>query len=261
MSTVSKLVVSKAVRFVNLPDLNIDRSYQRDEYKKLIGKIAATFDPDALGLPLVAEREDGSLWVVDGQQRCAALRLLGKPHLRAQVFASQGPEHEAMIFQLVNFNRKKLTAGEEFGARLTAGDADAWALKAVADEYGFKMNTTGKVHLKNRHGNPTKELSCVNTLVRMTKVRGVECVGFVLGVVRDCWFEDPQARSSHIVEALAQLWTAHGGAIDTDRLYPRLRTTTPTKITFSASLGVSNRASNAYHIIEKLYAKRMPSIK
>ena len=91
------LTTERALRIVAVADLQVDPSYQRC-VKPNHKKIARDFDPNALGVPLVGQREDHSLWIVDGQQRVEALKLLGKVNVRVEVFASKGPEHEAHVF-------------------------------------------------------------------------------------------------------------------------------------------------------------------
>lgn len=50
---------------------------------------------------LVARREDGSLWLVDGQHYALAARRVGIPRLRALVFDSNGPQDETRIFNAI----------------------------------------------------------------------------------------------------------------------------------------------------------------
>ena len=83
---------------------------------------------------------DGTLWVVDGQQRLEALKKLGKTTVRVQVFASKGPEHEAKIYGYVNGNRTNLTTSELYLSKLTAGDEFAWRVKEIIEEEGFGLH-------------------------------------------------------------------------------------------------------------------------
>src|SRR5262249_39485041 len=99
-----RLGVKAAVREGPLEMLKSDPTYQRD-VKRGHKKIVADFNETALGVPLVGEREKGTLWIVDGLQRITALRKLNWTHVKAEVFASKGPEHEAEIYRIINGNR------------------------------------------------------------------------------------------------------------------------------------------------------------
>ena len=64
---------------LDVADLQVDSgSYQRALQKRLVGSIRDDFVPAGLGVLTVGRREDGSLWVVDGQTRAAAMKELLK---------------------------------------------------------------------------------------------------------------------------------------------------------------------------------------
>jgi hypothetical protein len=77
------LVVKSALRVVKLSDLSVDQSYQR-EVKSGHKSIVSDFNEEALGVPLVGQRSDGSLWIVDGLQRVTALKKLGRDYCKGR---------------------------------------------------------------------------------------------------------------------------------------------------------------------------------
>jgi len=116
-------------------DLNIDPAYQRDEVSIANTRaLARTLRWDSFGVVVVFEREDGSLWVVDGQQRILALRLRGDFPARgipARVFKSRGPAHEAEAFLAMNTGRKPVRAAEKYHAGVLSNheperEIDVW---------------------------------------------------------------------------------------------------------------------------------------
>lgn len=184
--TDKRTVKGSALKVLYLDGIQTDPSYQRDVvagHKKII----ADFDPVAFGVPLVGEREDGTLWIVDGLQRITALRKMGKKTMRAEVFRSQGPEHEASVFRKVNKNRTGLKPLQLFQAALTEGNEEAWAVKNVAEEYGFKIPKTHSPSPANSSPeNIAVTLSCVNAVQYIYKRGGcrtaVRAVGSEGGV-------------------------------------------------------------------------------
>lgn len=251
--------VSKtALRVLQLADLNIDPSYQRgvvDKHKKIVSE----FDEDALGVMLAGQREDGSLWVVDGLQRVTALKKLGWTEARFNVFRSNGPEHEAQVFKLVNKNRTSLTAAQLFHALLTAGDEECWAVKKIAESLGYKVPTGGKRAVSQDRDQAAQELTCVNSLVRIYHQRGEELLRFVLSTVKDCWPGDPYGVKADIIDGLATWWAARkssGKEFDRDRLVSRLGQRTAHQIIMSAVQGSFGRSQNVANVIDGHYERR-----
>lgn len=249
MSKVEKLVVRAALRVVKLDSIRADPSYQRD-IKSSHKKIIANFEPHALGIPLLGERDDGSLWVVDGLQRITALKALGKTEVRAEVFHSSGPEHEAKIFVFVNGNRTKLNSCELFFGRLCAGDEVAWELKKCVEERGYSIPK------KTRAGQNAKALLSPRLMYDIVKDHGTDSIKWLLGVIDKAWPGDPVGIKEGIIGGMALFYRRRDGQIDTDKLVRNLSTSTPTKLIYSASLGVGDRSSTIADVLEKFYRKR-----
>lgn len=254
-----KLLVTKsALRVLRLVDLRVDPSYQR-EVKAKHKRIVADFNPDALGIPLVGERSDGTLWVVDGLQRKTALEKLGKKEVRAEVFASQGPEHEAEVFKLVNLNRTKLTWGEQFKALLASHDESAWRIKEVVEGSGYRIAFSRHGRTTSSDDKSSKELTCISTLVSVNARWGTEPIRFALAVITDVWPGDRLGTYAQMIEGLAVFYNRHNGAVDTPRLVDRLRTVTAQKILYAANQATifTTRGEAVAEQLEKVYRKRL----
>ncbi len=243
---------------LDLEDIQVDTSYQRP-VKGGHKKIMADFNEDALGIPLVGEREDGTLWVVDGQQRLTALKKLNKKTVRAEVFNSKGPEHEAEIFKLVNLNRTKLTPGEMFKARLTSGDALAWSIKEVVEACGHVIATSSSGGGNSKY-NTSKYVAGVNTLLHMatTKGQGIEAIRFALKTVGAAWPEDRFGVNNNVLAALGNFYSKQKGEVDSERLVSRLQLTNPVKLLYKASSMSTgnNKVHDLVDLIEEAYRKR-----
>ncbi len=79
-SGVQKQTPSQSFRKIKADDLNVDRGYQRAAGTSYINKIAREFDPALFGIITVAERDDGSYWILNGQHRVEAMRKMGNGH-------------------------------------------------------------------------------------------------------------------------------------------------------------------------------------
>lgn len=250
-----KLVSKSALRVINLDQINFDPSYQR-EVKSKHKRIVTSFNPDALGIILVAEREDGTLWCVDGRQRVTALIKMERKTVRAEVFKSDGPEHEAMVFKLVNMNRMAITPPEEFRALLTAGDELAWKIKETVEKAGFKLTLTSTGRQKGECGN--NAINAINCLMRNCRKYGTEPLKFTLETIKAAWPEDRVANSNGMLAGLMLLHVRMKGIVDSERLLQRLRSVTPHKILYQASQEVlsTNQWAAVADVLERLYKKR-----
>lgn len=258
-----KLVVDSAVRVVELDKLNVDPSYQR-EVKRKHNKIVADFNKDALGIVLIAQREDLSLWIVDGLQRISALKKLNYTTIKAEVFASSGPEYEAEVFKLVNIERTRLNPQEEFRALLAAGDEQVWAIKEAVEEMGFElvMNQKGARNLRAGTDIITMqkmEVGCLTTLRNVASHYGIEAIKFGLLVNKTCWPGDVKGVINLMMQGLAIFYHRHEGLVDMERLTPRFSAAPPSKIIYTAQQQTvaGDRSYTIADVLEKLYKKRM----
>lgn len=255
-----RIVVNAALREIDIDLPSVDTSYQRD-IKPKHAKIMADFDPNALGVPLIGEREDGSMWIVDGLQRITALRKMGRKKLRAEIFASDGPEHEAKVFKLVNLNRTKLTAAEEFKALLTAHDQTCWDIKNTVESMGFRL-----AQYKSGRDSESRSLylTCFSTLRKVANNWGCDPIRFALKTISDCWPGDYLGVGNFIIEGLCVFFNRQDGAVDVERLVPRLRSITPQRVLYQAAMaqiGTGNKGSCVADVIERVYRKRIQAKK
>lgn len=261
-----KLVVKSALRVIRLDTepLNVDPSYQRD-IKPRHKNIVAEFNEEAFGIPLIGERDDGSLYIVDGLQRITAKKILGHKELRAEVFHSDGPEHEAGVFKLVNMNRTKLSAGEEFRCLLTCHDEAAWEIQNAAESCGFKI-VLGKSGKGDSDEMKAKQLTCVNTLRQIQRDYSTDQLIFALQTIAQCWPADRLGTNSKVILGLAVWHNRYDGIVDNDRLVNRLSTTTPYRVLYTANQsyigsGGGGIAFAVSDVIERLFRKRAAKTK
>lgn len=211
--------MSKQPRVMSIlvDDLNIDEAYQRTIDWAFVNRIANDFDPAGLGLVSVARRADGSYWVIDGQHRVEALRILAIPRVACLVEDISSLSDEAQVFILRN-TQKKVLAFDKFKARLTAQAPDAVAIDTVCRSYGFPLVKSGGT-----------AFSCVATVERIwrgirstTADRGPETLKATLSLMRSAWGSATPRPSGDITLALATFLDRYGDEIDTTRLALKL---------------------------------------
>lgn len=119
-------------------DLLIEAGYQRDLSKKsmtLIRKIIAEWNWDRMKPPIIARRGD-AFAVIDGQHTAIAAATLGIPLLPCVLSRADAIEQRAEAFVAHNRDRVAMTPLQMFHAAVVAGDADARAILAIANETG-----------------------------------------------------------------------------------------------------------------------------
>jgi hypothetical protein len=127
-------IKKRKIAVFEIAKLHIADEYQREVIDAHVAKIGGDgFVEEALGLPCIGVRGDGTKSVVDGMQRITALRNMGYTHVECEWFESRGYEHEALVFLLKN-NYKRLKSHELFKARLTSGDEETSEIyQAICD--------------------------------------------------------------------------------------------------------------------------------
>lgn len=127
------------LQFLLPAELQVDAAYQRSieggDSQALIRKIAQFWNWDLCQPLVVARRESGELFVIDGQHRLAAARLRGDiMQLPAVVVQYASAADEAASFVHLNQQRRPLGKLDLFKAAVASGDKEACAiLEALAD--------------------------------------------------------------------------------------------------------------------------------
>jgi len=124
--------------------LQVDHRYQRPENELLIRKIVRDFDPDLIGALLASRRDDGTVVLLDGQQRREAVERAWGPAEKVPVLVYHGltPEHEATIFVGFNTNRTKPKPLDVFRAKLAAADPAAMEIDRIVTARGYTLSAS-----------------------------------------------------------------------------------------------------------------------
>lgn len=160
--TVSKLVVSPAA--------------QRPLNEGWADKIAAEFNVDKLGIPVVSER-DGAVWVVDGQHRVRALKLVGwsDQKIQCDTYVGLTEAEEAELFDGLNDSRSVGTYAK-FQVRLTAGRSREVGISRAVSDAGYQI-ANGKI-------------KCVTALGKVYDAGGDERVVRVVSIIGEAFGVD-----------------------------------------------------------------------
>jgi hypothetical protein len=130
---------SKLTSNVKPNDLLVDYSYQRVPSAHRVSEIAKNFNKSAIGVVTLSMRDNGDLYVIDGQHRVEAMKKLNKGNddINAIVYFELTVKQEAELFVLMNDNRTKPKRGDLHRASSSAGDYNATQIDEVLQKFNL----------------------------------------------------------------------------------------------------------------------------
>ncbi len=250
------------LKFAMIPpsDLKVDKSYQRDE-TNLVETIGKNFNPLAFAVAIVAERPDGTLYLVDAQQRTKGAVIAGKELVPCIIHKSDGRETEAKLFKYLNVFRRNVTPIELFNAALTEGDEEAVAINKAVLEAGFKIAR------RSNMGKAWPYIAAIEQLKLIFSQGGPEGIEGVLNLVNLLWPQQDEALRRESLRGLYLFRQAFGVTIDHDRLKERLKGVPMAQILALAETekarwrrkGVTTKMYQAmFYVLRRMYGLKIP---
>lgn len=172
-----------ALQYLLPAQLKVDESYQRSietkESQGLIRKIAQHWNWDLCQPLVVARRDSGELFVIDGQHRLEAARLRGDiAQLPAVVVAYASAADEAASFVHLNQQRRALTPLQIFHAAVASGDTDANAMLAAIAAAGLRLGKSSQLETS-----PPMTIINVGGIQRAWRRQGAEAASAALKIL------------------------------------------------------------------------------
>lgn len=198
-----------------------DPRYQRPLDQRHVDRMAADFNPDALGVVYVSDRGNGTMAVMDGFHRVAVMRQLGwnDQKMPALVFTGLTLQEEAEIFTAMNKDRRQPSRIHLFRAQVAAGDKHAVALNEVLVECGVQVIS----------GPGPRHLQAVGAVQKIVEIAGPDVVRRAIKIATAAWSQYDDALTGPLLSGLALLIYAEGG-IDDKAMTKQLANHTPALI-------------------------------
>lgn len=204
-------------RKLKVSELEVYAPGQRKFMPNWSKRIANSFDSNALGVLVVSSRGNHN-YVVDGQHRLEALRLLGKDTMvECLVYQDLTKEQEAALFVKLNHS-KLVTAIDKFNVSLTAKDEEAVAINKICEANGVTVaggrndaNYTGAVAV-------LAKIYSGRIVKIETEIDGPNLLKQTLACLRAAWGNEDNAFHGTVMSGLAAFLARHGGEIDFARL-------------------------------------------
>jgi hypothetical protein len=185
--------------WVRADTLRRDRDYNRAIRAFRVEAITRKFNHEGLGVLYVSLREDGNLYIIDGQHRHQSILDLGMGDCQVPciVYEKLTRAQERSIFLLLNRERLPLSAQEAFQTRAEAGENVAGALMDLLDGFGIRL-------VQGRQAG-VREIASVKVLEEIDGRWGEEMVARVLALFESGWPEQPGIYRRSLMMAAASL--------------------------------------------------------
>ena len=225
---------------IRIKGLEVDKNYQRKLYPEHIKKIAREFNPIEFGAIIVNNRgETGRYYIMDGQQRVEALKIIGMAVAPALVVNVSDIKTEAVGYGGLNSGKTLGTFGR-FHADLCAGDERAVLMNQAVEDLGMKI--TGYRGSKQV---VSGTIGCVATLRNIYNQHGPGMIHNTLNFILQVWPDQPDAMTQGIVAGVCMYLTDPGVArFDMDRAKAAAGTRTALQV-HQASLALAAKNSQS----------------
>jgi hypothetical protein len=207
-TTTDRVERSGHLRWVAISDIYTDPRAQRELRPGWAAQIATDFDPDRFTPPLVSLRNHKH-YVIDGQHRIEAMRLMGWDDQRVQCWVYEGltTADEADLFLWHN-SRKAVAAFDKFQIAVIADRSVEVDINRIVLASGMKV-------AKKQPGS----IGAVSALKRVYE-QGPETLGRSIRIIRDAYGDD--GFKSEVIQGVGLLCSRYNGELDDSQAVQKL---------------------------------------
>lgn len=200
------------LRWVPIPEMRVSPSSQREFKQAHAEEYAANFDLEGFGFPVVNYR-DGHWYIVDGQHRVAALRLIGWGDQQIQCEAYEGltETEEAELFLKRN-KRRNIIAFDTFRVGVNAGRQTECDIDRIVRAQGLKISKDDS----------DGSVSAVASLRRVYDLGGPPVLSRTLKIIRDSYGGHRASFRQELITGIGYVCQRYNGALDDETLSERL---------------------------------------
>jgi uncharacterized protein DUF6551 len=177
---------------------------QREFVERQAAVYAQNFDLEALGYPVVSFR-DGVWYIVDGQHRVAALRMMGwdDQQIECEVYEGLSEADEAELFLKRN-NRRAVRPFDKFKVAVAAGREAESDINRIVMTLGLKVSEQPDDGC----------IQAVTALLRIYGSYGAPTLSRTLRIARDSYAKDRDALRGDVLMGLGLVVGKYNGQLD-----------------------------------------------
>lgn len=200
------------LRWVPIADMKVSPKAQREFKVGHAADYAADFDLEALGFPVLSHR-DGNYYIVDGQHRIAALKMIGwgDQQIQCEVYEGLSEADEAGLF-LRRDSRRAIQAFDKFRIGVVAEREAETEIDRVVRAQGLRVS---------QDGDP-RSIGAVGALLKVHRNSGSVVLGRDLRLLRDGFPDDELAFRRELIEGAGLVCSRYNGDLDDEALKRKL---------------------------------------
>ncbi len=191
-----------STEWVAIADMRVSPAAQRKYNPKDAADIAADFDLEALGYPVLNHRAD-VYWIVDGQHRVGALKIMGwgDQKIECEVYEGLTEQAEADLF-LRRDKRRAINGQDKFRIGVAAGREEETAITAICAGLGLHI------------GKGADAIQAVATLRKVYTRAGADALGRALLIIRESYGDTGFAAC--VIEGIGLVIQRYGSDVGTE---------------------------------------------
>ena len=192
------------LRWIPIAEMRVSPKSQREFRKSHAEEYAADFDLEALGYPVVSMR-DGHYWIVDGQHRIEALKMIGwgDQSIQCECYEGLAEADEADLF-LRRDTRRAIRPFDKFRIALTAGREVETDIERTVAAQGLKIS----------QDSAEGSIAAIAALRRVAALGGPAVLGRDLRILRDSFAGDSSAFHAELISGVGRVCQRYNGALD-----------------------------------------------
>lgn len=224
MASVTSKATPGTLEWIPVKDLNFgpENPYQRPVKPHWLEFLVNNWNPDIVGVLEVSKREDGTLWVKEGQHRCLAKVRRGEQDdaMACHVMIHQSLSTEARNARDMNQLKAGWSAYDGYNAMLAEGHEEAIGIQGILDPLGIKVIAGASSDQVEKGG----LLFAIGTVINLyRRTGGPELTEKVFAVLSSAWPDTQHTYNSTIIKGMALFLAYHELNEDTDDIARALR--------------------------------------
>jgi len=210
---------SSSLRWLAIAEIQVDPEAQRALSKPWVEQHVNDFDPEQIGYIVVNRRENGKLYVVDGQHRLALLAAVGwgDQQVQCEYFEGLTQAGEAELF-LARNDRKSVQTFDKFRVSITAKEEMACDIDRIVRIQGLAVAN----QQKEGHIVAVAALTRVYSGDGISVKDGPAALARTLKIIQNAWGRRAANFNGKIIEGIGAMQLRYDGAIDQEALAAKL---------------------------------------
>lgn len=237
------------MQLLQVKDIECDAYQRRLSYAEC-KRMKDEYDPNLVGVLLVAKRNDGKYAVIDGHHRLIMMRMLGIKTALCQVATGLTYQEEADLFGKFNKQRRCASPTDLLNSNVEAGRRDAIDVVRIAKKAGYYCGKT------NNRKKGKVQISAVRALTSSYDMLHAEGLYTMLDVISSTWIKNKDAVGASMLNGTTTFFSLYGDKIKKETFVKALSRTSPQNIIARARLsGETNLRYPVAKVIWNSYNK------